>query len=106
MDVTQSTTSLMRHLVAASSYVQPARPDPRSFEERMIDLATETEQMAGYACGHDVPTDAMYTSAEMVRLIPQLFEKIKHGEPGHEAWLKEAIECHFLGKPMPEYVAK
>jgi hypothetical protein len=39
-------------------------------------------------------------------LIPALYEKIRHGEPGHEAWLKDAIEAHFLKKPMPDYVAK
>lgn len=34
-----------------------------------------------------------------------LFDAIKHGDEDHQAWLKEAIRCHFAGEPMPEYVA-
>lgn len=46
------------------------------------------------------------TADELIERIPQLFDKIAHGEPGHREWLKKAIEAHFLGEPMPEYVAK
>lgn len=65
-------------------------------------MCDELEQAVADIC-MDVHTgDAL----EMLNRIPELFEKIKHGEPGHEAWLKEAIKCHFLGQPMPEYVAR
>ena len=30
-----------------------------------------------------------------------LFEAIQHGDAEHRAWLKEAIENHFAGKPVP-----
>ena len=53
-----------------------------------------------------IPTDPILEAKKFLELIPQLFDKIKHGEPGHKAWLEEAVECHFLGKPMPDYVAK
>jgi hypothetical protein len=81
-------------------------PKDATFEEEMTTLASNADYCAGLAGSHDVPDSYLYRAAEMVKLIPQLFDKIKHGEPGHEAWLKEAIECHFLGKPMPDYVAK
>jgi hypothetical protein len=37
--------------------------------------------------------------------IDTLFDAIKHGDEEHQAWLKSAIEAHFAGNPMPEYVA-
>lgn len=46
------------------------------------------------------------TADELIERIPQLFDKIAHGEPGHREWLAKAIEAHFLGEPMPDYVAK
>jgi len=27
---------------------------------------------------------------------------IKHGDADHQAWLKEAIDAHFAGQPVPE----
>lgn len=33
-----------------------------------------------------------------------LFEAIKHGDDGHQTWLKAAIEAYFTGQPMPEVV--
>lgn len=42
----------------------------------------------------------------MLSRILKLFEVIAHGEPGHREWLEKAIENHFLGLPLPEYVAK
>ena len=52
----------------------------------------------------DLPHDS--STRLMLQRIPDLFEKIRHGEPGHEAWLKQAIKAHFLDLPMPEYFAK
>lgn len=31
-----------------------------------------------------------------------LFDAIAHGDNGHRAWLKEAIDAHFAGQPVPE----
>jgi hypothetical protein len=86
----------------AEELAEPTLP----LSELIKELSDEVEQMAYAAGGVDIPTDAFLKGVEILRLIPLLYAKIKHGEPGHEAWLKEAIECHFLGKPMPEYVAK
>lgn len=30
-----------------------------------------------------------------------LFDAIAHGDEEHREWLKEAIDCHFAGKPVP-----
>lgn len=30
-----------------------------------------------------------------------LFDAIKHGDAAHQAWLKEAIDSHLSGKPVP-----
>jgi hypothetical protein len=37
--------------------------------------------------------------------VATLFDAISHGDEDHQAWLKEAIRCHFDGRRMPEYVA-
>lgn len=77
-----------------------------TFEEWLRDLTEEAEAMANVAGGRDVPDKELLKVVELVRLIPQLFDKIAHGEQGHRDWLKAAIEAHFSGNPMPEYVAK
>jgi hypothetical protein len=33
--------------------------------------------------------------------IATLFAAIKHGDEAHRIWLKEAIEAHFAGLPVP-----
>lgn len=45
-------------------------------------------------------------TAEILGQITTLFDVLKHGEKGHQDWLQKAIECHFLNRPLPEYVAK
>jgi hypothetical protein len=35
------------------------------------------------------------------RRIDSLFDAIAHGDEAHRAWLREAIEAHFSGKPVP-----
>jgi NTP pyrophosphatase (non-canonical NTP hydrolase) len=35
-------------------------------------------------------------------LVERLHIAIAHGDEEHRAWLKEAIEAHFAGKPVPE----
>jgi diadenosine tetraphosphatase ApaH/serine/threonine PP2A family protein phosphatase len=34
-------------------------------------------------------------------LVDTLFGAIKHGDEEHQAWLREAINCHFDGRPVP-----
>ena len=31
----------------------------------------------------------------------RLYEVIKHGDDVHRAWLKEALQCFYEGKPVP-----
>src|SRR3982751_1741333 len=38
--------------------------------------------------------------------VGTLFDAIQHGDEIHKAWLKEAIENHFAGKPVPPPRAK
>lgn len=45
-------------------------------------------------------------TSEVLSRITELFDVVAHGEPGHRDWLERAIENHFLGLPMPDYVAK
>ena len=32
--------------------------------------------------------------------MASLFEAVRHGDPEHEAWLKQAITDHFAGRPI------
>lgn len=57
------------------------------------DIERDAEQ-AALEWGFEPATSSFQTE--------QLFQAIKHGSPEHQAWLKEAIECHFAGKPIPE----
>ena len=36
------------------------------------------------------------------QLQKELFEFLKHGDEKHQAWLREAIDAFFAGKPRPE----
>lgn len=45
-------------------------------------------------------------TAAFLDRVTSLFDVLAHGEQGHRDWLEQAIENHFLGLPMPEYVAK
>jgi rubrerythrin len=45
-------------------------------------------------------------TSEVLSRITELFDSVAHGEQGHRDWLERAIESHFLGLPLPEYVAK
>jgi len=44
-------------------------------------------------------------AVKMLNKIETLFDAIKHGDEDHQGWLKEAIDAHFNGRPLPEYVA-
>lgn len=61
--------------------------------------------------GDQMPTvnsdDGAHFRSRMLRLSHKsrtLFEAIKHGDEGHQSWLKAAIEAHMDGKEMPAYV--
>jgi len=41
------------------------------------------------------------TDTKLVETVATLFDAIKHGDRVHQAWLKEAIDNHFAGKPVP-----
>lgn len=34
-------------------------------------------------------------------VIDQLYEALAHGDDEHRAWLREAIDNFFAGKPVP-----
>lgn len=76
------------------------------FKTRIDALVAGASYATGVAGGLDCPTGDFEIAVSLVGLIPTLFDKIAHGEPGHREWLKEAIECHFQGLPMPDYKAK
>lgn len=79
----------------------------QELQEHIDELVEKLEWVVGHAISHDTPyADSGAIAINLLKLIPELFAKIKHGEPGHEEWLREAIHNHFLGLPMPEYVAK
>ena len=46
-------------------------------------------------------TGADWAKQELGWQIGTLFNSIKHGNQEHQDWLKEAIECHFSGRPVP-----
>lgn len=43
----------------------------------------------------------MKTFEELMEKVDTLFDAIKHGDLNHQIWLKEAIEAHFDGRPVP-----
>lgn len=77
-----------------------------TFEEKINAVVEGLEYTTGVAGGHDCPTGDFLVATELVKLIPELLAKVLHGEPGHRQWLEKAVEAHFTGQPMPEYVAK
>lgn len=38
---------------------------------------------------------------EVRQLIDSLYEAIAHGDSDHREWLREAIDNHFKGLPVP-----
>lgn len=85
------------------------RPDDdATFGEKVNVLVENIEYCAGVAGSGDdtCPTGDFQVAVDIIKRIPELFDKIAHGGPGYRQWLKEAIEAHFSGEPMPEYVDK
>jgi hypothetical protein len=79
----------------------------QELQEHIDQVIDDLGYTIGFAKSHDRDVDDCGDKAvALLKLIPALFEKIRHGEPGHEEWLEEAIRNHFLGLPMPDYVAK
>lgn len=90
-------------------YAMLNEPDENAtFEDKVKLLVENLEYCTSVASSGDdtCPTGDFEVAATIIKLIPELFDKIAHGEPGHRQWLKAAIEAHFSGDPMPEYVAK
>jgi len=81
--------------------------DGATFQEKINSLVMEMRRDADAAdrC-QCCPGGGFELGIKLIELIPALFDKTAHGEEGHRQWLKEAIENHFTGKPMPEYKAK
>lgn len=77
-----------------------------TLQEKVNSLVEGLVYATGIAGSHDCPTGDFEVATELVKLIPELLAKVAHGEPGHRRWLEQAIEAHFTGQPMPEYVAK
>lgn len=84
----------------------PIFEDPISFKEKIDALVSGLDSATCAAAGLDCPTGDFEIAIELIKLIPTLFDVTAHGEAGHREWLKEAIENHFQGLPMPEYKAK
>jgi hypothetical protein len=80
--------------------------DKAPLKDKLAALVEGLDHATCVAGSLDCPTGDFTTAIEVIKLIPQLFDKIAHGEAGHREWLEEAIENHFTGKPMPEYRAK
>lgn len=40
------------------------------------------------------------------KLISTLWDATKHGDEDHRQWLKDAINAHFVGEPVPEPYGK
>lgn len=43
----------------------------------------------------------MILTPEMQHLVDTLFDAVAHGDQEHRDWLKEAIDNHFKGLPVP-----
>lgn len=56
---------------------------------------------AGYPHLIATLTEAAATIERLHSPHETLFDAIKHGDEVHRAWLREAIENHFGGKPVP-----
>lgn len=95
-------------LIDRTKMLFPGPPDtfcsePRSFEKKIDDLTESFDYALGIAGGKDCPTGDFEVALAVIKQIPTLFDAIAHGGPEHREWLKQAIECHFQGLPMPEY---
>lgn len=77
-----------------------------TLEQKVKSLTCDLGLVIDRAQCNDINTESLEQAQVMLNLIPELFDKIAHGEQGHRDWLKAAIEAHFSGKPMPDYVAK
>ena len=85
------------------------KPDEGATFSNKIDLLLDNLEYCTGVAGsgdHTCPTGDFNVAGSLIKLIPELFDKIAHGAPGHRQWLKAAIEAHFSGEPMPEYVDK
>lgn len=77
----------------------------RKEEWRRCKLHPDIDPAMHWACA-----DCMFEARHRITELEQerdslmnesLFAAIEHGDAEHRAWLKEALECHFTGKPVP-----
>lgn len=81
--------------------------DGATFKEKIDTLVMEINSHLNDTTPYQsTPKEPFILAVQLIELIPELFDKIAHGESGHRQWLNEAIENHFSKKPMPEYKAK
>lgn len=81
---------------------QSTPPTPES--ELVARLWTAAERLNRSLPGNDLAELYAQAAATIERLHSAhetLFEAIKHGAEVHRAWLREAIDNHFSGKPVP-----
>jgi hypothetical protein len=77
--------------------------DPVTFEEKMGSLVEGLTYVSSTVGQEDCPTGDLEIALALIKQIPTLYDVIAHGGPEHREWLKQAIEQHFQGLPMPEY---
>lgn len=53
-----------------------------------------------------LPASDFAALVALARAASTLFDAIAHGDDVHRAWLKEAIDNHFAGKPVPTVAAR
>lgn len=68
--------------------------------------ANEAERQLGECSGgyETLEKELAAANASLARVVEardSLFAAIQHGDAEHRAWLKEAIDAHFAGKPVP-----
>lgn len=79
--------------------------DDSTFEEKLNNLFDGLDHVRCIAAEADLPVGDIDNALEIIKKLSTLFSVIEYGEPEHRQWLKQAIEAHFTGKPIPSYVA-
>ncbi len=67
-------------------------------EQRVSRIARELRAKFSWDGPEALPV--LIDAAEIVEKSLSLFDAIKHGDAEHQAWLKQAIEDHFSGRPV------
>lgn len=93
-------------IAAWNTRTSPPR-EPGEDERKAADLAAYNEmRRQGFSGGWD--NEALVSVIIAALTLPEqprqetLFDAIAHGDEVHRAWLKEAIDNHFAGRPVPQ----